>query len=96
MEVSTPDLHRFPEAVMSVRWLATADGSVMVGGDFPSMNGVSRRNLARLNNDGSVDTGFSIQSDFVVNVFKMQPDGKLLVGRHFNPIVGPPPGLCFV
>src|ERR1044071_2405587 len=35
------------------------DGKVIIGGDFASVNGVPRANLARLNVDGSVDLSWS-------------------------------------
>ena len=46
----------------SVRALTrTANGSVVIGGDFSSVSGVSRGALARLNPNGSLDTSFAPQ-----------------------------------
>lgn len=43
----------------SVKAMAlTAEGKVLIGGDFTSINGTNRNYLARLNSDGSLDTTF--------------------------------------
>ena len=67
-------------AVLSVR-----GDKVMVGGEFSS----PKRNVARFNYDGTVDNSFSFESTFRVNTFKVQTDGRLLIGRFFNQIVEP-------
>ncbi len=43
------------------------DGKLIVGGEFSSVNGVPRNNLARINSNGSVDLTWdpNIESDFV-------------------------------
>jgi uncharacterized delta-60 repeat protein len=58
------------------------DGKILVAGQFPFANGVSRPNLARFNADGSLDTtftppGFNL-SGAIYN-FELQPDGKIIV-----------------
>jgi len=35
-----------------------SDGKVVIGGNFMTIGGMSRNNIARLNPDGSLDTGF--------------------------------------
>lgn len=68
-----------------VRALALqADGKILVGGVFTAFDGVSRRGLARLNSDGSLDTGFMATAlphinGMVVEQIGVQPDGKILV-----------------
>jgi uncharacterized delta-60 repeat protein len=71
--------------------LATAvqpDGKVLIGGKFTSVAGVHRDNLARLNTDGSLDTGFvgsAIQfNGGAVRAIAVQADGKILVGGDFQ------------
>ncbi|HQQ62815.1 MAG TPA: thrombospondin type 3 repeat-containing protein [Pseudomonadales bacterium] len=63
-----------------------ADGKVVVGGDFTTVNGVSRNRIARLNVDGSLDTGFNLMSgdNNEVSSLVMQADGKVLVGRYHS------------
>ncbi|MBN8481876.1 MAG: delta-60 repeat domain-containing protein, partial [Xanthomonadales bacterium] len=43
-----------------------ADGALIVGGQFQSVNGLPRTNIARLLPDGSVDTGWAPQLDGAV------------------------------
>ncbi len=62
------------------------DGKAVIGGGFTTVNGFSRRNIARLYSDGRVDAtvsaGASAQTDAVV----VQSDGKVLVGGGFGHI----------
>jgi uncharacterized delta-60 repeat protein len=63
------------------------DGKILVGGSFTSYNGTTRNRIARLNSDGSFDTGFSIGTGFnsAVNSIAVQgDDGKILVGGTFT------------
>ncbi|HQQ64135.1 MAG TPA: delta-60 repeat domain-containing protein, partial [Pseudomonadales bacterium] len=59
-----------------------ADGKVVVGGSFTTINGVARNRIARLNADGSLDTGFNpgAGANATVAAVALQPDGKILVG----------------
>ena len=59
---------------------ATPDGKVMVGGYFTSINGVLRSHLARLNSDGTLDTGFDPYPRNNVYSMVVQPDGKVIAG----------------
>ena len=66
------------------------DGKVLIGGFFNVVAGVPRNGLARLNADGSVDTGFvppPFSQGDLVNPYKIivQPDGKIIVaGNNFR------------
>src|SRR5206468_5984042 len=57
-------------------------GRVLVGGDFVTVNGQVRTNLARLNADGSLDANFNpaAGTDSAVNSLVIQRDGKILLG----------------
>ena len=59
-----------------------ADGKLVVGGLFGSVNGESVNNFVRLNPDGSTDHTFTIGSgpDNYPSSIAIQPDGKILVG----------------
>lgn len=61
------------------------DGKILVGGEFDSVDEVSRHRIARLNADGSLDASFDPGSgaDASVHVVSLQPDGKVLVGGRF-------------
>ena len=66
------------------------DGKIIVGGDFTSFNGVSRKKIARLNNDGTLDPTFNIGTGFnnVVLTISIQTDGKIIVGGDFTSFNG--------
>ncbi|MBI3134099.1 MAG: T9SS type A sorting domain-containing protein [Bacteroidetes bacterium] len=59
-----------------------ADGKIIAVGDFTSFNGTSRNRIARINTNGSLDTGYDPGTGFNSNAMtvKIQPDGKALVG----------------
>ena len=63
------------------------DGKIVVGGQFTVVNGVAMKGIARLNSDGTLDSGFSspFTSAFssLVRTLKVQPDGKIIVGGYF-------------
>jgi uncharacterized delta-60 repeat protein len=57
------------------------DGKVLVGGQFSAVGSTVQSSLARLNANGTLDTGFT--SPFLnnsVNSIKLQPNGRILVG----------------
>lgn len=61
------------------------DGRILVGGLFERVNGNARANVARLLENGSVDTSFvpPILSD-AVHALALQADGNLLIGGAFT------------
>jgi uncharacterized delta-60 repeat protein len=70
-----------------IRSLAlTANNQIVIGGNFASYNGVQRNSIARLNADGSLDTGFNPGSGANGTVWSvlMQTDGKVLIGGDFT------------
>ena len=71
------------------------DGKILIGGAFSTVspNGggtVTRNNLARLNPDGTLDTGFNPNANGVVSAIAIQSDGKVLVAGDFTNIGGQP------
>ena len=67
------------------------DGKIIIGGNFRSYDGVTRRCIARLNNDGSLDTTFNPGTGIdpnsaYSNVYSIniQADGKIIIGGHFS------------
>ncbi len=64
------------------------DGKIVLGGDFTMVNGVARNNVARLNADGSLDTGFVANTDPAVWGLTVQPDGKVLLVGTFTQVNG--------
>ncbi len=61
--------------------IAQPDGKVIIGGDFTSVNGVSRIGLARFHSNGTLDNSFVPQNTVAVNKLVLQPDGKPVVGN---------------
>jgi len=66
------------------------DGKVLIGGWFTEVDGVGRNRIARLNADGSLDTGFDPSAGANNNVEAVvpQPDGKVLIGGTFTQVNG--------
>ncbi|HEX8268315.1 MAG TPA: T9SS type A sorting domain-containing protein [Flavobacterium sp.] len=63
------------------------DGKIIIGGSFTSYNGTPINRVARLNANGTLDTGFTvgIGADDHVRDIAIQSDGKVLVsGNFFN------------
>ena len=62
-----------------------SDGKIVIGGDFASVEGTPRNQLARLNADGKVDPDFDPPIAYpgfkahAVGALVVQPDGKLVV-----------------
>ncbi len=77
-------------AVLDV--VVQTDGKILIGGDFSAVNSTNRNDIARLNADGSVDTGFvspistpAPSPNFffftsVVNSIALQANGKIVIG----------------
>jgi uncharacterized delta-60 repeat protein len=74
----------FNNAVLKT--LIQPDGKILVCGGFTNFNGISRKGIARINQDGSLDTSFNIGNGFDNGAFTMalQTDGKILVGGWFT------------
>ena len=67
-----------------------SNGKVLIGGDFTSFNAASRNRIARLNADGSLDTGFNPGTGFdgSVSSIVLQPDGNVVAGGSFLTVNG--------
>ncbi|MCD9184868.1 MAG: FG-GAP-like repeat-containing protein [Pyrinomonadaceae bacterium] len=65
-----------------------ADGKIIIGGAFQTVNGTARLGFARLNSDGTLDTAFNtpIEQSYApsVNAILTQPNGKILIGGDFK------------
>jgi uncharacterized delta-60 repeat protein len=62
-----------------------ADGKIVIGGNFTSYNGSSQNKIARLHDDGSLDTGFNpgMGADNIVTQIVVQADGKIIISGSF-------------
>jgi len=65
-----------------------ADGKIVIGGSFHKVGTTSIYNLARLNPDGTVDTGFkALATNYRIDRVAVQPtDQKIVIGGHFTTI----------
>src|SRR4029434_8792885 len=67
-----------------------ADGKILLGGSFTTLqpNGAAsantRRRIARVNADGTLDTGFDPNANSSVFSVAVQADGKVLLGGDFT------------
>ena len=76
--------------------LVQPDGKIVIGGLFLSVDGVARTNIARLNSDGTLDTGFSAGIDGAsqfftygyINALTRQSDAKIILGGWFHSVNG--------
>lgn len=65
------------------------DGKILIGGNFNAYNGTPRKQIARLNTDGSLDLTFNPGSGtnapyYGIEAIAVQPDGKILIGGDFD------------
>lgn len=73
-------------------WVVTlqSDDKILIGGQFSNYNSTSRNNLARINSNGSLDTGFTIGTGFnnIIYDICQQSNGKIIVGGQFTSYSG--------
>ncbi len=83
----TVDVNSFPGAIALA---LEADGDVLIGGDFSTVNGEPRRGVARVHADGSLDTAFApaLTSSSGLRAVVVQADGKPVIGGVFTAIDG--------
>ncbi len=64
----------------------SADGGILLGGNFSSINGTPRNRLGKVLADGSVDPGFDpgTGADNAVSAVVVQADGKIVCGGNFT------------
>ena len=71
-----------------------ADGKILLGGEFISVNGLPRKKLARLHANGSVESTATFDPgygpDNFINSLTVQTDGKILLGGVFTNVNGLP------
>ena len=60
------------------------DGKILIGGFFTTYDGVARNTIARLHEDGSLDTTFIsvFDGNGSLQYIAVQPDGKILAGGY--------------
>lgn len=61
-----------------------ADGQILVGGDFSSINGTERKKFARMDATGTLDPSLKIEFDGSVFSILTRANDKLLLGGNFT------------
>ncbi len=61
-----------------------ADGKLLLGGTFQSVAGVPRPYIARLNADGTLDTGFNTVVNGPVYGFTLRPGGTIYINAKLT------------
>ena len=64
------------------------DGKILIGGNFDTVLGVTRNNIARLNSDGTLDTAFNPNANGAVESIVVLAGGKILIGGGFASVGG--------
>jgi len=63
-----------------------SDGKIVIGGNFTSYGGTARKNIARINSNGTLDTSFDPGqgTDQYVSSVVLQSDEKIIIGGSFT------------
>src|SRR5215212_4953710 len=66
------------------------DGKIWIGGDFGTVNGISRNRIALLNTDGSVEPSFNPGAgpNSETLAVAAAPGGKVVLGGDFTVVAG--------
>ncbi len=64
------------------------DGKIIAAGSFEAANGTARRNIARFNSDGTLDSSFSSDINGDINAIAIQNDGKIVITGTFSTVAG--------
>jgi uncharacterized delta-60 repeat protein len=83
-----PNVNDTAEGADIIALARQADGKILVGGNFTTINALARLRVARLNTDGSLDTAFNPEPDGQVNAIVVQADGRIVIGGAFSRIGG--------
>ena len=67
---------------------AQPDGKFLIAGEFTQIGLTTKRHIARLNADGTLDTSFNASTDDDVYAIAIQSDGKVLIGGDFKLVNG--------
>jgi uncharacterized delta-60 repeat protein len=69
------------------------NGSILVGGQFTTLGGITRNRIARLLPDGSLDSSFDSTAGVIgvsdaIRTIAVQDDGRILIGGVFTEVNG--------
>jgi uncharacterized delta-60 repeat protein len=68
--------------------LVQPDGNIVIAGQFDRVNGSTRRNLARLTTNGSLDSAYfsNAGTNGPIHAALLQPNGRVLIGGGFSSV----------
>jgi uncharacterized delta-60 repeat protein len=66
------------------------NAQIVIAGWFDIVNGAPHTNIARLNSNGTLDSGFVAGIDSPPNALALQSDGRVLIGGAFSTVNGLP------
>ena len=67
-----------------------SDGSLIIGGEFTRVDGIARRNLARLHADGTLDTAWNASTDKAVYSIAVDAQDDVFASGAFDIASGEP------
>lgn len=77
-----------PETISVNSVVLQPDGKIIIAGGFFTVNGSGRSCIARLNTDGTLDTGFNPNPNSSVFAVGLQANGQIVIGGHFTTVGG--------
>lgn len=80
--VADPLITNVRDTVLAVA--VQPDGKFLVAGEFIQIGSTTKRHIARLNADGTLDTTFTAATDDDVHTIALQSDGHILIGGDFK------------
>ncbi len=83
-----PDLGDADDWVEVSALAVQTDGSIILGGEFVSVSGTTRTNVARLHANGALDAGFDPNVDNLVHAIAIHSNGSILLGGDFFTVGG--------
>lgn len=60
------------------------DGKILIAGGFTAFHGATHNRIARLYDNGSLDSSFNPAADREIDALAVQPNGKILIGGRFT------------
>lgn len=72
-----------------------ADGKIIIAGDFTTVLGVARNNIARINANRTIDTTFTPDPNGSIRALAVQNDGDIVFGGDFGSVRNDSTGTTF-
>ena len=83
-----PDVGGFSTSTFVTSLVVQADGRILFNGNYTTVGGISRRYVARVTGDGTLDRDFDPKANSYVQSVAVQADGRILLGGSFTGVGG--------